>query len=87
MGGENEAREDQFSFVSFISCSFSFCFPFSSSFLLIVGNQVIVRTYQRQRSLLPALIASLASSEYPNMHIYLVDTQGDFADLPKFKSM
>jgi len=48
---------------------------------------VIVRTYHLHRHLLPALIASLAASIYPNLHIFLVDTQGDFADLSSFESL
>jgi len=48
---------------------------------------VIIRTYQGHRSLLPGLITSLASNEYPNMHVYLLDTQGDFEDLPKFETL
>lgn len=46
---------------------------------------VVIRTYHRHRGLLPALIASLASNEYPNMYIHIVDTQGDYTDLPKFE--
>eukprot|EP00026_Physarum_polycephalum_P012256 Phypoly_transcript_12546.p1 GENE.Phypoly_transcript_12546~~Phypoly_transcript_12546.p1 ORF type:complete len:312 (+),score=25.20 Phypoly_transcript_12546:101-1036(+) len=48
---------------------------------------VVIRTYAGHRSSLPGLITSLASNDYPNMHLYLVDTDGDFDDLPKYESL
>jgi len=48
---------------------------------------IVVRTYTGHRSSLPGLITSLASNDYPNMHIFLVDTEGGFDDLPKFESL
>lgn len=48
---------------------------------------VIVRTFHKQRYVLPALIASLASNNYPNLKVFLVDTGDDFSDLSNFPSL
>lgn len=48
---------------------------------------VLVRTYSKHRSPLPALIASLGSNDYQNLHVFLIDTVGDFVDMPKFAEL
>jgi len=52
---------------------------------------IITRTYVGQRSVLPAFIASLASNNYPNLHIFLVDVhlndQPDFTYMSNFADL
>lgn len=48
------------------------------------GVCVLIRTFFMHRAALPALIGSLAANNYPNLNIFLIDTEGNFEEMPDF---